>query len=470
MIKLHIKQGNYYQDANLFKDATLPIKTNNIHIIKGNNGSGKTTLLNLLLGLTNKGFYCDFTFEYESVKLINKIHDNFIKDSAFLFQNITELLNPLYRVSKQIHIKDIKQQLISLFELRDFNKYPNQYSNGELNKILLSLILSQNKSYIILDEPTTNLDYKSMEKLAEYLLNIGKTLVITTHNNDFISLLTKKQPNLSILEIDNMQLNKIDGNNIVNVIKKQDFKNNANAIISLQNYHISIDKKPIISNLSWQIYKDQINIITGNNGIGKTTLALSIYHKLINYKKNSYYTSNKGIIFHNDTSKNVSDVSRNNNNVSRNNQDVSWNVSYVSQNYYQNMDLNFSVLNLAQDILQSNFDNLSKFAKNKIMLNKLKILGLSKDILSKKLNTLSGGYRQKISLYFALLIKPKILILDEITSSMDNNSNQEMIDILQKLTTQDKITIILITHNNKLINHFNNNIINIDNKNISNII
>jgi ABC-type multidrug transport system ATPase subunit len=470
MIKLHIKQGNYYQDANLFKDATLPIKTNNIYIIKGNNGSGKTTLLNLLLGLTNKGFYCDFTFEYESVKLINKIHDNFIKDSAFLFQNVTELLNPLYRVSKQIHIKDIKQQLISLFELRDFNKYPNQYSNGELNKILLSLILSQNKSYIILDEPTTNLDYKSMEKLAEYLLNIGKTLVITTHNNDFISLLTKKQPNLSILEIDNMQLNKIDGNNIVNVIKKQDFKNNANAIISLQNYHISIDKKPIISNLSWQIYKDQINIITGNNGIGKTTLALSIYHKLINYKKNSYYTSNKGIIFHNDTSKNVSDVSRNNNNVSRNNQDVSWNVSYVSQNYYQNMDLNFSVLNLAQDILQSNFDNLSKFAKNKIMLNKLKILGLSKDILSKKLNTLSGGYRQKISLYFALLIKPKILILDEITSSMDNNSNQEMIDILQKLATQDKITIILITHNNKLINHFNNNIINIDNKNISNII
>ena len=79
------------------------------------------------------------------------------------------------------------------------------------------------------------------------------------------------------------------------------------------------------------------------------------------------------------------------------------------------------------------------------------------DKLPNKINTivgergmkLSGGQRQRISLARAIIAKPEILILDEPTSSLDKESEELVFDSLRKISKST--TIILITHDNKII-------------------
>ena len=62
---------------------------------------------------------------------------------------------------------------------------------------------------------------------------------------------------------------------------------------------------------------------------------------------------------------------------------------------------------------------------------------------------MSGGQKQRIVLARALIRKPKILILDEATNSLDEQSEQIIINALKKISK--KTTIIMVTHNVKLL-------------------
>lgn len=60
---------------------------------------------------------------------------------------------------------------------------------------------------------------------------------------------------------------------------------------------------------------------------------------------------------------------------------------------------------------------------------------------------LSGGQQQRVAIARALAKDPKILLCDEPTGALDSNSGKEVLQILQKFSTEYRKTIILITHN-----------------------
>jgi putative ABC transport system ATP-binding protein len=60
---------------------------------------------------------------------------------------------------------------------------------------------------------------------------------------------------------------------------------------------------------------------------------------------------------------------------------------------------------------------------------------------------LSGGQRQKVSIARTLVNKPEILLMDEITSSLDRASKLEVEELISKINRKYKTTIIWITHN-----------------------
>ncbi|WP_211652988.1 ABC transporter ATP-binding protein [Planococcus alpniumensis] len=77
----------------------------------------------------------------------------------------------------------------------------------------------------------------------------------------------------------------------------------------------------------------------------------------------------------------------------------------------------------------------------------LEDVGLKGDLLDRKVKELSGGQRQKVSIARTLVNKPEILLMDEITSSLDRASKLEVEELISKINRKYNTTIIWITHN-----------------------
>lgn len=82
-------------------------------------------------------------------------------------------------------------------------------------------------------------------------------------------------------------------------------------------------------------------------------------------------------------------------------------------------------------------------------------LGLE-DRLSAKVGLLSGGQRQALTLMMATLVKPKLLLLDEHTAALDPKTAAKVLEITDKLVTENHLTALMVTHNmNDAILHGN---------------
>ncbi|WP_010651916.1 phosphate ABC transporter ATP-binding protein [Oceanobacillus massiliensis] len=77
----------------------------------------------------------------------------------------------------------------------------------------------------------------------------------------------------------------------------------------------------------------------------------------------------------------------------------------------------------------------------------LEDVGLEAEFLQRNVRDLSGGQRQKVSIARTLVNKPKILLLDEITSSLDRVSKQEVEELITAINQRSQVTIVWITHN-----------------------
>jgi putative ABC transport system ATP-binding protein len=81
--------------------------------------------------------------------------------------------------------------------------------------------------------------------------------------------------------------------------------------------------------------------------------------------------------------------------------------------------------------------------------NILNVVGLGNGQLYQNIKDLSGGQRQKVSIARTLVNRPKVLLLDEITASLDQVSQKEINELIQRVSKKYGTTIVWITHNLK---------------------
>jgi ATP-binding cassette subfamily F protein 3 len=151
----------------------------------GRNGEGKTTMTKVLLGLTD--------FEGEVKQGHHVIPSYYAQDQL-------EMLNPENSVFEEVDkvaVGDIRTRLKTilgsfLFRGDDIDKKVKVLSGGEKSRLALARLLLNPSNFLVLDEPTNHLDILSKDILKKALLEYEGSVIIVSHDRDFLQGLTTK--------------------------------------------------------------------------------------------------------------------------------------------------------------------------------------------------------------------------------------------------------------------------------------
>lgn len=190
--------------------------------------------------------------------------------------------------------------------------------------------------------------------------------------------------------------------------------------VEVKNLSFSYGEKEVLKDLNMKIKSNKITAIVGESGCGKSTLA-----KLVGGFERNY----DGEILYNG----LSEIS---------NDSLNENIMLVDNTPYffkESLRYNLKMANKNADD-----DKLRKVLEEVGLYSYFKNIGGLDSILESAGNNLSGGQKQRLAIGRALLKGPKILILDESISNIDKESEDLILNLIQKL--KEKMTIILITH------------------------
>lgn len=190
--------------------------------------------------------------------------------------------------------------------------------------------------------------------------------------------------------------------------------------IRFENLTFEIDHLSILNHISGSFYEEKITTLVGPSGAGKSTL-LKMCNALISPTSGEIFIDSIPIdsISPTDLRKNIGIVLQN--------------APFIHGTVFENIALPF--------MLQG--ENLTE--REAILF--LEVVGLDHTFLYRQADDLSGGQKQKISIARSLVNKPKILLLDEITSALDPISVYEIEQLILKINQESGVTIVWITHN-----------------------
>ena len=152
----------------------------------GANGTGKTTLAKIIAG----------EIDFDSGKRIighNTVISYYAQDTADSLNPDLDILETVENISKEKTIGQLRSLLGAfLFSGDDVFKKIEVLSGGEKSRVALAKILLTKSNFIILDEPTNHLDISSKEVLLKALQNFSGSLILVSHDIDFLKPLVNK--------------------------------------------------------------------------------------------------------------------------------------------------------------------------------------------------------------------------------------------------------------------------------------
>ena len=190
---------SYDNKKNIFENINFSIERGDIFCILGHNGIGKTTLLKCLNGLYNISSG-DILIDGKSIhklsfneisKIIGYIPQKHLSTFPFSVMDVVLMGRAPYinlinsPKEEDIEIAENALKILNIYKLKD-REYTT-LSGGEQQLVFLARVLSQEPKLLILDEPTSHLDFGNQVRLLEIIKNLSKTglsVVMSSHFPD----------------------------------------------------------------------------------------------------------------------------------------------------------------------------------------------------------------------------------------------------------------------------------------------
>ncbi|NJM69970.1 MAG: ATP-binding cassette domain-containing protein [Scytonema sp. RU_4_4] len=189
-------------------------------------------------------------------------------------------------------------------------------------------------------------------------------------------------------------------------------------------------RKPVLNDVNLDIYPGEIVILTGPSGSGKTTL-LSLIGGLRSVQEGSLKVLGREL-----RGINKGQLTK-----------VRNNIGFIFQHHnllkcltaYGNVRMS---LKLHPEIPKKEYRQRA--------VATLQAVGLSDKVESYPAN-LSGGQQQRVAIARALVAQPRLLLADEPTASLDRKTGRDVVDIIQRLAKEEGCSVLLVTHDNRIL-------------------
>ena len=462
---------------NVVNNISLSVNKSQIVGILGSSGSGKSTLAKYILQLdldiskiTGQVIFGGNDITRLSNKDIRALRGNKI---AMIFQNPCSALNPLKTIYKQMveniithrHSNNLEQEIENLLDtvgLSSFtdriHSYPHQLSGGQAQRIMIAMAVANRPKLLIADEPITALDAVVQNKILKLLLELKRkynaSILFISHDintickiTDYVYVIDKGrivEHGITAEIFDNPSSDCIK--NIIRtsrITETPHFENNKRVVLEGKNINVNVKKKgifnsrknvsAILSSINFSIASGDILGIVGESGSGKTTIFNTILG-LIRYKGEILFCGNlldKSII--------------------------GSNIQIVFQDPISSLNPRMTIKEIIlEGYLCYNKNSVSKEYLNNLVISTLTDVGLDKELINRYPITLSGGQMQRVAIARATILNPKLLLLDEPTSSLDMYNQNKVLELLIRLHKKNGISIIFVSHDINLVSSFCN--------------
>ena len=490
-----------YGDKKILRGLSFEISSGDIIALVGESGTGKTTIALSIMGLlkyqsANAKISGEILFKGMDLCRAKESELRAVrwKKISIVFQNVDNILNPTIPIYRQIsELLDgnrnrgrIQEMLENVgFPFRRADDYPHQLSMGEKQKLLVAMAYILDPDLVVLDEPTSSLDFEARDDLISVIKDLSKSkaVLLVTHDLDTAKKLSKKimvlyggnivefGPTEKILSdpghpytrglirsYPDMERTKdlqgirgkpefidtgcpfwprctqhID----ICEIQKPELREYGERkiachrggiipLLKVENISKSYSREEILKSVSFELFEGETVTLLGKSGSGKTTLA-KIIMGLINPETGKIYLENKLV--------------------------KKWDAGFYSRVQIVFQDVRSAIshrLNILDAVMeplviQKAEDNRQRTQTVKKVLAEVE-LPADEDFLQSYPHHLSEGELQRVVIARALILSPKLLIADEPTSSLDPSIQAKVLKLLNRIQEDRGLGILFITH------------------------
>ncbi len=474
---------------------SLNIDAGQTYALVGESGSGKTVSAQSILRLIPEHWISytagEVLFKGENVLAMDDTQLRAIRGAkvGMIFQEPLSSLNPLMSIEKQLAESLAVHQGLSEKQARDpivhwlqrvglrsardrLGAYPHELSGGERQRVMIALALLNRPQLLIADEPTTALDVSIQEQILKLLKELqrelGMAILFISHDlgvvrrladriavmkdgriieeNDTEALFAHPQEaytkelmgsrlrgqplpkpataqgptGATAQSFTDAPLLQAKGIKVHFPIKTGLFRRTTSYIKAVDNVDLSLQRGQSLG-------------LVGESGSGKTTLGRA----LIRLQNCEGSIELEGQAIQQLNPKELRPLRRN--------------IQIIFQDPYGSLSPRMSIGEIVGEGLLIHEQGTREEREEKTMAALEEVDMGQREYLLRYPNEFSGGQRQRIALARALVLKPKLLILDEPTSSLDRTVQFQVIELLQALQERHRLSYIFISHDMQLV-------------------
>ncbi|MBS7810305.1 dipeptide ABC transporter ATP-binding protein [Roseococcus pinisoli] len=445
----------------------------------GESGSGKSTIAKAVLGLLGRGeakVTGRIRFKGEDLLALPERKFRALRGRAigFVPQDPQNALNPVRTIGSQAHeaarLLDLpdgeaeRRAILDTFALigladpeRVYRSYPHQMSGGMLQRVLIGLAVLPRPDLIVADEPTSALDVTIQKRILDLLMELrgalDLSLLFITHD---LALAAERTDEVVVLKDGAVQ--EIGASGQVFRAPASDYARRLQADVPALNpdrfravarrgqearggggmgirveavsksFHADGRSLRAVDEVSFSVAAGRTHALVGESGSGKTTLVRLLL---------GLETPDAGRLTVDGQA--VHGLSRDALRGLRRN------LQLVYQNPFTSLDPTWKVRNLIREPLDQ-YRLGDRAEREARVLDTLRSVGLSEELLERRPAKLSGGQRQRVAIARALVLRPRVLVLDEPTSALDVTVQAGILQVLSELQAAHGLTYLFISH------------------------